>query len=196
MNNKIVLQTSGFPKAMREFAEENLNLKFLCGVLLGILTLMLLLVLFLVKQGPTVVALDGSGEVSKIETKITDLQVESAVKEYIKHRYSWDEKTVGEEIGKAKFFVLPSLISAFEKSMQETYKFVKEKKVRQRVYPKSVSVDLKERKVTILADRITEFDNLKAATEMRLSLQFLIDDRNIVNPWGVYITKESEEAIR
>ncbi|OYZ24197.1 MAG: hypothetical protein B7Y39_01880 [Bdellovibrio sp. 28-41-41] len=196
MNNKIVLQTSRFPKAMREFAEENLNLKFLCSVLLGIVTLMLLLVLFLVKQGPTVVALDGSGEVSKIETKITDLQVESAVKEYIKHRYSWDEKTVSEEIGKAKFFVLPSLASAFEKSMQETYKFVREKKVRQRVYPKSVSVDLKEKKVTILADRITEFDNLKAATEMRLSLQFSIDDRTIINPWGVYITKETEEAIR
>ncbi len=196
MNNKIVLQTSSFPKAMREFAEENLNLKFLCGVLLAIVTLMLLLVLFLVKQGPMVIALDGSGEVSKIETKITDLQVEVAVKEYIKHRYSWDEKTVIQEIGKAKFFVLASLAPAFEKSMQETYKFVKEKKVRQRVYPKSVSVDFKEKKVTILADRITEFDNLKAATEMRLSFQFLIDDRTVVNPWGVYITKETEEAIR
>jgi hypothetical protein len=196
MNNKIVLQTSCFPKAMREFAEENLNLKFLCGVLLAIVTLMLLLVLFLVKQGPMVIALDGSGEVSKIETKITDLQVEAAVKEYIKHRYSWDEKTVIQEIGKAKFFVLASLAPAFEKSMQETYKFVKEKKVRQRVYTKSVSVDFKEKKVTILADRITEFDNLKAATEMRLSFQFLIDDRTVVNPWGVYITKETEEAIR
>lgn len=196
MNNKIVLQTSSFPKAMREFAEENLNLKFLCGVLLAIVTLMLLLVLFLVKQGPMVIALDGSGEISKIETKITDLQVEAAVKEYIKHRYSWDEKTVIQEIGKAKFFVLASLAPAFEKSMQETYKFVKEKKVRQRVYPKSVSVDFKEKKVTILADRITEFDNLKAATEMRLSFQFLIDDRTVVNPWGVYITKETEEAIR
>lgn len=196
MNNKIVLQTSSFPKAMREFAEENLNLKFLCGVLLAIVTLMLLLVLFLVKQGPMVIALDGSGEVSKIETKITDLQVEAAIKEYIKHRYSWDEKTVIQEIGKAKFFVLASLAPAFEKSMQETYKFVKEKKVRQRVYPKSVSVDFKEKKVTILADRITEFDNLKAATEMRLSFQFLIDDRTVVNPWGVYITKETEEAIR
>jgi hypothetical protein len=57
-------------------------------------------------------------------------------------------------------------------------------------------VDLKEKKVTVLADRITEFDNLKAATEMRLTFQFSTDDRTVVNPWGVYITKETEEAAR
>ena len=181
---------------MREFAEENLNLKFLCGALIGIFALMLLLVLYLVKQGPTVIALEGSGEVAHLETKITDVQIESAAREYIKRRYSWDEKTVAIELEKAKFFILPTLASAFERSMQETQKFVREKKVRQRVYPKSVLVDLKEKKIAILADRITEFDNLKAATEMRLIFQFAIDDRTIVNPWGVYITKETEEVSR
>lgn len=196
MKEKILLQSSQYPKAMREFAEENLNLKFLCGALIGIFALMLLLVLYLVKQGPTVIALDGSGEVAHLETKVTDVQIESAAREYIKRRYSWDEKTVAIELGKAKFFVLPTLASAFERSMQETQKFVREKKVRQRVYPKSVLVDLKEKKVTVIADRITEFDNLKAATEMRLIFQFAIDDRTIVNPWGVYITKETEEVSR
>lgn len=181
---------------MREFAEENLNLKFLCGALLGVFVLMLLLVLYLVKQGPTVIALDGTGEVARIETKVTDVQIESAMREYIKHRYSWDEKTVVDEVGKAKFFVLPALAAAFERSMLETQKFVREKKVRQRVYPKTVSVDLKDKKVTVLADRITEFDSLKAATEMRLVFQFTVDDRTVVNPWGVYITKETEEAGR
>lgn len=196
MKEKIMLQSSQYPKAMREFAEENLNLKFLCGSLIGIFTLMLLLVLYLVKQGPTVIAIDGSGEVAHLETKITDVQIESAAREYIKHRYSWDEKSVADELGKAKFFVLPTLASAFERSMQETQKFVREKKVRQRVYPKSVLVDLKEKKVTVIADRFTEFENLKAATEMRLVFQFTIDDRTIVNPWGVYITKETEEVGR
>jgi hypothetical protein len=166
-----------YPKAMREFAEENLNIKFLCGALLGLLFLMLMLVLYLVKKGPTVIALDNTGSIARVESKITDIQIESAIKEYIGYRYSWDEKNISDEIGKAKFFVLPSLVSAFEKSMAETMKFVREKKVRQRVYPKSVSVDLKEKKVTVLADRITEFDNLKAATEMRLTFQFSTDDR-------------------
>ncbi len=196
MNKKMTLQLSGYPKAMREFAEENLNIKFLCGALLGLLFLMLMLVLYLVKKGPTVIALDNTGSIARVESKITDIQIESAIKEYISYRYSWDEKTISDEIGKAKFFVLPSFVSAFEKSMAETMKFVREKKVRQRVYPKSVLVDLKEKKVTVLSDRITEFDNLKAATEMRLTFQFSTDDRTVVNPWGVYITKETEEAAR
>lgn len=196
MKDKIKVQLSQYPKAMREFAEENLNIKFLCGVLLAITFFMLILVLYLVKRGPTVIALESSGSVAAIETKVTDAQIESAAKEYVRHRYSWDEKTISEELEKAKFFVLPSLAAAFERSMLETMKFVREKKVRQRVYPKSVTVDLKEKKISILADRITEFDNLKAATALRLSLQFTVDDRTIINPWGVYITKESEEASR
>ncbi len=196
MKDKIKVQLSQYPKAMREFAEENLNIKFLCGALLAITFFMLILVLYLVKRGPTVIALESSGSVAAIETKVTDAQIESAAKEYVRHRYSWDEKTISEELEKAKFFVLPSLAAAFERSMLETMKFVREKKVRQRVYPKSVTVDLKEKKISILADRITEFDNLKAATALRLSLQFTVDDRTIINPWGVYITKESEEASR
>lgn len=196
MKDKISVQLSQYPKAMREFAAENLNIKFLCSGLLAITFLMLILVLYLIKQGPTVIALESSGSVATIETKITDAQIESAAKEYIRHRYSWDEKSIADELSKAKFFVLPTLASAFERSMQETTKFVREKKVRQRVYPKSVVVDIKEKKITVIADRITEFDNLKAATELKLSLLFTVDDRTVVNPWGVYVTKETEEASR
>lgn len=196
MKNKISVQLSSYPKVMREFAEENLNIKFLVGALLAVTFLMLILVLYLVKQGPTVIALESSGSVAAIETKVTDAQIESAAKEYIRHRYSWNEQNISEELAKAKFFVLPTLASAFERSMQETMKFVREKKVRQRVYPKSVMVDLKEKRIIVLADRITEFDNLKAATELRLALQFTVDDRTVVNPWGVYVTKETEEAAR
>lgn len=196
MKDKISVQLSSYPKAMREFAQENLNIKFLCGGLLAATFLMLILVLYLVKRGPTVIALDGSGSTAVIETKVTDLQIEAAAKEYIRYRYSWDEKSIGEQLDRAKFFVLPSLAQAFERSMLETEKFVREKKVRQRVYPKAVTVDLKEKRIVIVADRITEFDNLKAATELKLLLLFAVDDRTVVNPWGVYITKETEEGSR
>jgi len=195
-NKRITLQVSSYPKAMRQFAEENLNIKYLCGALLGLSLLLLVLVLYLVKKGPTVIALESTGSVAKIESKVTDLQIDSAVREYISHRYTWDEKSISDELSRAKFFVLPSLTNAFERSMQETQKFVREKKVRQRVYPKSVNVDLKEKIVRVVADRITEFENLKAATEMKLVFQFTVDDRTVVNPWGVYIIKETEEAAR
>lgn len=181
---------------MQQFAIENFNIKYLCAGLLAVTFLLTLLVLFLVKQGPLVIALDNTGEISKIESKVTDLQIQAAVKEYINYRYSWDEKTISESISKAKFFVLPSLTQAFERSMLEVQKFVREKKVKQRVYPKNVVLDLKEKKVTVVADRITEFDNLKAATEMKITFQFTLDDRTVVNPWGIYITKELEEVAR
>ncbi len=194
MNKKTVLRSSSYPEAMRSFAEENLNLKFLCASLLGLFFITLLLVLYLVKKGPTVVALDNTGEVSRIEAKVTDLQIQAAIKEYVSRRYSWNEKSISSQLVKAKFFVLPMLVPAFERSMADVQKFVRDKKVSQRVYPKSVEVDLKEKKVSVIADRITEFDNLKAATEMRLVLQFALDDRTVTNPWGIYISRESEEA--
>ncbi len=194
MNQKTTLQISSYPKAMRAFAEENLNLKFLCTSLLGLLFVMLLLVLYLVKKGPMIIALDNTGEITRIEAKVTDLQIKAAVKEYISYRYSWTDSTIASQALRAKFFVLPSLVPAFEKSMAETQRFVREKKVTQRVYPKSIEVDLKEKKVTVLADRVTEFENLKAATEMRLVLQIALDNRTVINPWGIYITKETEEA--
>lgn len=195
-NKKINLQISSYPKAMQQFAIENFNIKYLCAGLLAVTFFLTLLVLFLVKQGPLVIALDNTGEISKIESKVTDLQIQVAVKEYINYRYSWDEKTISESISKAKFFVLPSLTQAFERSMLEVQKFVREKKVKQRVYPKNVVLDLKEKKVTVVADRITEFDNLKAATEMKITFQFTVEARTVVNPWGIYITKESEEVAR
>jgi hypothetical protein len=190
----IQLKTSAYPKMVKAFAEENFNLKILSGLLLGVIFLSLILVLYLVKRGPIVIALDGNGEVARVETKVTDLQVEAAVREYLKHRYSWSDGSIASEIAKAKFFIQPSLVAAFEKSMTDVQKFVREKKVSQRVYPKSISVDLKDKKVSILADRITEFDQLKAATELRVTLQFTAEGRSIANPWGIYITKEAEEG--
>ena len=194
MNKKTVLRSSSYPEAMRTFAEENLNLKFLCASLLGLLFVTLLLVQSPEKKGPTVVALDNTGEVSRIEAKVTDLQIQAAIKEYVSRRYSWNEKSISTQLSKAKFFVLPMLVPAFERSMADVQKFVRDKKVSQRVYPKTVEVDLKEKKVSVIADRITEFDNLKAATEMRLVLQFALDDRTVANPWGIYNSKESQEA--
>lgn len=196
MNQKISLQLSTYPKAMREFAQENLNLKFLCGALISILFILLILVLYLVKKGPLIIALDGQGEIAKVESKVTDLQIQSAIKEYIGYRYSWNEKNVSESLGRAKNFIQPTLHSAFDKSMIEVQKFVREKKITQRVYPKEIKIDLKDRKITVQSDRITQFDSLKAATEMKLVFQFVIENRTVINPWGVYVTKEMEEALQ
>ncbi len=196
MNKKINLEISNYPQMLKEFSKENFNLKTLCAVLMFITLVMGISMAVMLQKGPSVVALDAIGQVTKVETKVSDLQIESAAKEYLNYRYSWDEKTVLDQLKNAEHFVLPSLASSFQKSMKETIKFVQEKKVKQRVYPKDVKVDLKEKKIKILADRITDFDGLKAATELRVTLQFDTDTRTVINPWGIYVTKETEELQR
>lgn len=196
MNKKINLEISNYPQMLKEFSKENFNLKTLCAVLMFITVVMGISMAVMMQKGPSVVALDAIGQVTKVETKVSDLQIESAAKEYLNYRYSWDEKTVLDQLKNAEHFVLPSLASSFQKSMKETIKFVQEKKVKQRVYPKDVKVDLKEKKIKILADRITDFDGLKAATELRVTLQYDTDTRTVINPWGIYVTKETEELQR
>jgi hypothetical protein len=192
MMNKEVLKTTAYPKMMKEFIEENFDLKVLVTLLSMFLMMSMATTVYLAKRGPTVIALDSAGEVTKVDTKMTDLQVMAAIKEYIRHRYTWDEKTVTAELLKAKFFVLPSLVQSFDKAMVDVQKFVHDKKVSQRVYPKNIEIDWSNKKAVLSADRVTEFESLKAATEMHLTLQFSIDDRTVLNPWGVYIVKESE----
>ena len=185
-----------FPKLVSDFARENFNLKILAMFLLVVNLTALTVILILVKRGARVIALESGGGIATLETKVTDLQIEAASREYLKYRYSWTPATIAESLKKAEFFVLPQLTKSFERSMIEIKKFVLEKKVVQRVYPKSISVDLNQKKITILADRFTEFDQLKAATEMRLTLDFIINDRTAVNPWGLFIVKEFEEGGR
>jgi hypothetical protein len=159
------------------------------------MALMALILVYAIKKGPEVIALDNTGEVARIETSLTDLQVKAAVKEYLTYRYNWDPTNAQTQIKKTESFIYPPLISSFQKSMLETLKFVKDKKVTERVYPQKIDVDFKNKVAVVIADRITEFDSLKAATALRLKLNFEFDDRTPLNPWGVYVTKEVEGGL-
>ncbi len=194
MIEKKILKTKNYAQIVQNFAEQNFNLKMLCTTLFGLLFLMLILVLYLIKQGPMVIALAESGKVARIETKVTDLQIEEAIEEYISLRYNWTYENIDGQLKKAEFFVSSGLIGSFRKSMISVQKFVNEKKVKQRVYPRSIEVDLKEKRATVIADRITEFESLKAATEMGLTLHFSTGSRSVANPWGIFVTKEVERG--
>lgn len=188
------LEMKKYPKMIESFAHENFNLKTLLGALAFLLLLNTLTTIYLLKKGPEVIALESSGHVAKIDTKITDLQIQEAVKEYISYRYSWNKDNAQERLKKAEFFVEPNLVVTFKKAMIDVTKYIQEKKVTQRVYPKNIEIDLKNKTASVTLDRITEFEQLKAATEMKLILNFSVDDRTPINPWGIYITKETEKV--
>lgn len=193
-NTHIKLEMKKYPKMIESFAHENFNLKTLLGVLAFLLLLNTFTTIYLLKKGPEVIALEASGHVAKVDTKITDLQIQEAVKEYISYRYSWNKDNATERLKRAEFFVEPNLIVAFRKAMVEVTKYIQEKKITQRVYPKNIEIDLKNKTASVALDRITEFEQLKAATEMKLILNFSVDDRTPINPWGIYITKETEKV--
>jgi hypothetical protein len=193
-NTHVKLEMKKYPKMIESFAHENFNLKTLSGGLAFLLLLNTFTTIYLLKKGPEVIALEASGHVAKLDTKITDLQIQEALKEYISYRYSWNKDNAQEHLKRAEFFVEPNLIVAFRKAMVEVTKYIQDKKVTQRVYPKSIEIDLKNRTASITLDRITEFEQLKAATEMKLILNFSVDDRTPINPWGIYITKETEKV--
>ena len=189
---KTALTNSKYPKIVTDLASQNYFLKIFSYSSLGIITLMLLLLIYSVKRGPEVIALETSGEVARVETKITDLQIQTAAREYLKYRYTWDSQTVAAQIQKSQAFIQSNLLLSFQKSMLEVQKFVKDKKVVQRVYPQKIEVDFKNKIITVIADRISEFESLKAATVLKVKLNFDLDDRTPMNPWGVYFTKEVE----
>lgn len=195
MENKMLI-IKKYPKIIQEFAEENFNLKALLASVLVLMFIMLLLMVYLVKKGPQVIALDSAGDITQVELKVTDAQIARMTKEYLSYRYKWSPDTINTQLKKAEAFIEPSLVTSFQKSMLDVQKFVKDKKVTQRVYPFDVKVDLKEKKIFVLADRITEFDALNAATKLKISFNFTTGDKTALNPWGVYIRKETEGESR
>src|ERR1035437_2092577 len=188
------IQVRQYPKLIEEFSRENFDLKTLAGALIALMLINSVTLAYLLRRGPMVIPLQADGNTARVDSTVTDAQVQAAVKEYLNTRYTWTDATISAQLKRAEFFIAPSLVSAFEKAMVDTLKYVHEKKVIQRVYPRSIEVNFKDRLATIIADRFTEFDGLRVATEMRLLLNFDLQDRTVVNPWGVYISKETEKA--
>ena len=155
MQNKKMISIRTYPALVEAFARENLNLKALCGFLMALSFMSVVTTAYLIRRGPTVIALGSGGEVTQIETKITDLQITAAAKEYLSYRYNWNFDNIEGQLKKAELFVQPGLVSAFEKSMVNVEKFVHEKKVVQRAYAKSVDVDVKSQTISVKADRFT-----------------------------------------
>ena len=188
------IQIRQYPKLVEEFAKENFNLKTLVGVLIALMLSNSVTLAYILRRGPMVVPLQADGNIARVDSQVTDAQIQAAVKEYMNTRYTWTDSTISAQVKRAEFFIAPQLVAAFQRAMVETLKYVHEKKVVQRVYARTTEVNFKDRQILITADRITEFDGLKAASEMRIVLNFDLEARTVVNPWGIYITKETEKA--
>lgn len=190
MNKKISF--TEFPKVVTDLATQNHYLKILTYAMLGIFSIMLIALILMSARGPEVIALETSGKPAKIGNTITESHVASAIEEYMSYRYNWDNSCIDKQIKFSEGFIYPSLLDSFRRSMVEVKKYIQNKNVTQRVYAQKIEVDLKKKIATLTADRINEFDSLKAATILKVKFQIELDSPTAINPWGVYITKETE----
>lgn len=191
---EIKMNKTKYPMLVMDLAKQNYYLKITSFSLIGLMTLMIAVLAYNLKKGPEVIALNPNGTVASVSRELHVQHVESAVKEYLSHRYTWNAESITTELKKSEGFISPSLVPSFQKSMLEIQKYAKDKKVSQRVYPKNIHASLKDKTVTVEADRITEFDSLKAATILKTTLIFDVDTPTLSNPWGIFFTKETESG--
>jgi len=118
-------------------------------------------------------------------------ELERVVREYAVTHYTWDYTTIESAHEKAARYVAPAFRSSFLKTNEEQVRFVKEKKVAQRVYL-SVPPIIETKKLTarIRLDRVYQIEGLSGSAPFTLDLAFEYGPRSETNPEGVYITDE------
>jgi hypothetical protein len=188
------LSFTNYPKVVTDLATQNHYLKILTYAMLGIFSIMMISLVLMASRGPEVIALETSGKPAKIGNTITENHVQAAIEEYLSYRYNWNNSSIDKQLKLSEGFIYPSLLDSFRKSMVEVKRFVQNKNLTQRVYVQKIEVDLKKKIVSMVADRINEFDSLKAATVLKVKFQIDLGSPTAINPWGVYVTKETESA--
>jgi hypothetical protein len=193
MNESVKLRLRKLPKALAELSHSNQFLKVSTFSLLALTGLMSMVLFYQVMKAPIVLSMAPDGSVYKDAPKPDPkIEVERALREYLKHRYNWTPKTVASSLESARAFILPSTLKVYDSAMQNVVRFSSERLVAQRVYPAEVEVDLKKSLAVISGDRITTIQGLKAAGDLKLELSFDSGPRTPSNPWGIYISKERE----
>lgn len=193
MNESRKLNFRKLPKALAELSHWNQFMKMSVLIAYLICMVMLGIDIYQVSKPASVMTLGPDGslyeEVAPPDPKV---EIERAVREYLKYRYNWTPQSIKEQVEKAKAFILPSTLKAYNGSMANVIQFSVEKGVEQRIYPVDVEVDLKKEVVALTGDRVTSIQGLKAAGDLRLELDFESGRRTEKNPWGVYISREKE----
>jgi hypothetical protein len=193
MNQTIKLKLSRFPKTLGELAHSNQFLKVALFSAFLICSLQLGLLYYLSFRQLPVITLTPEGAVYQTTSlPHPSIEIEKAVREYLKHRYNWTPKNVATQVKQAEHYILPSTHKVYTSAMKGVVQFATEKSVEQRVYPNTVKIDLKKKTAFIDGDRITAIQGLKAAGDLQLELSFESGPRTEQNPWGIYFSREKE----
>lgn len=190
----IALRSSRVPKFIGELSHYNQFLKVFAfsAMVLSLLTLTVLTMQ--INKEPMVITLgpDG-GALRKMMTPSAEEQIKEGIKRYLEKRYQWEPDTVIKKLKESESFIMPESLRAFKEAAANISKFSTAKLVSQKVFPEKIHVDLEKQLATVQGERITSIQGLKAAGGLKLQLSFMSGLRTKDNPWGIYISKETEE---
>jgi len=178
-------------------SEESQNV-ILKGFVLGLSILVLLLTIVitvLACRKPELIAVsDQATAVLKVKEPgevILRAELERVVREYVLTHYTWDASTIEAAHEKASRYVASAFRASFMKTNSEQIRFVKEKKVSQRVYLFAPpAIDLKKLAARVRLDRVYQIEGLSGSAPFNLDLSFDYGPRTEANPEGIYITDE------
>ena len=173
---------------------QNRILKYLL-LLFGIfMTVQLGIICVLSLKKPLIIA------VTSISTQVVDSSAPEAnqilrevirvVKQYLRARHTWDWVTIEARSKAAAAYVAPEYREKFFLNTQEQIRIAKEKQVSQKLFPEEPQIDLKEKKATVVADRILIVSGIRAAQAMTFELNFIFGERTDSNPEGIYVSSE------
>lgn len=194
MINKTRLQNAKLPKLVGDLMHSNQFLKMFSIYALTLVMVTGLALIFAVTKEPLVLTLNTSAEVvTKGDIPKAEDQVKEAVKAYLHMRYKWKPENVRAKLQSSEAFILPVTLKAFQEAVSKVARFSTEKIVSQTIYPEDMKVDLQRRTVSVIGDRVTSIQGMKAAGDLRLEISFDSGPRTKLNPWGFYVVKEKEE---
>lgn len=190
---EIKLKGISLPKMISDLTYKYHVLVILSLSSLLIAALSVILAIILSSKKPTVIALNTQAEVLELSNNPNpEAEITQAIKKYLEYRYNWNSQNVKENIKKVEKFIGSKSMSAFQSNMNQVIQFSVERDVSQNVYANEVKIDLKNQTAYIKGDRVTAIQGLKAAGNLNLALEFESGARTKTNPWGIYITKETE----
>lgn len=194
MNIRSRIENVKFPKALADLKHANQFLKVFALALSILSFAALSLAVVLITRGPNVITLTPSGAVLGIdEAPNPEKEVEAALRKYISLRYTWTPKSVKEKLGEARQFVHQNSLRSFDTDLLAVQKFATDRNVSQRGYVSEIRVDLEKQTAHVRGDRVTTIQDLTAAGELILVLQFESGPRTKTNPWGIYVGRERNE---
>ena len=144
---------------------------------------------------PTLIAI-GEQDTKVLRVKepgesVLKAELERTIREYTTTHYTWSPTSIEAAHKKASSYVAENFRPSFMKSNEEQVRFVKEKKVSQRVYiSEPPQIDSKKLTARVRLDRIYQIEGLTGSVPIILDLTFSYGDRTEENPEGIYITDE------